>query len=40
MQLRKSFALLLMALLISSTALAASFNNPADDKAADISGKY
>ncbi|HKQ05929.1 MAG TPA: hypothetical protein VJ464_12405 [Blastocatellia bacterium] len=40
MQLRKTFALLLMALLISSTALAASFNNPADDKAADISGKY
>ena len=42
MQLRRSFAMLSIALLISSTALAASFNNPvADDKAAaDISGKY
>ena len=42
MQLRRSFALLSIALLISSAAFAATFNNPAaDDKAAaDISGKY
>jgi hypothetical protein len=42
MQLRRSLALLSIALLISSAALAASFNKPAaDDKAAaDISGKY
>lgn len=42
MQLRRIFALLSIALLISSAALASSFNNRAlDDKAAtDISGKY
>lgn len=42
MQLRRSFAVLSIALLISSAAFAASFNNLAsDDKAAaDISGKY
>src|ERR671927_530695 len=42
MQLRRSFALLSIALLISSTAFAASFNKlTADDKAAvDIAGKY
>jgi hypothetical protein len=42
MQLRRIFALLSIALLISSAAFAASFNNlAADDKAAaDISGKY
>src|ERR1044071_7315777 len=42
MQLRRSLALLAIALLLSSAALAAPFNNLAvDDKAAaDISGKY
>src|ERR1700754_2898199 len=42
MQLRRIFALLSIALLISSAAFASSFNNRAlDDKAAaDISGKY
>jgi hypothetical protein len=40
MQLRRSVALLAIALLISSAALAAPFNRLALDEKADISGKY